>query len=326
MNKAVLLGGGSVYREQVEAQLKTPWQLFVVPDSEAGEAFAGERADARALVANWFNAKIPPGAEVRLLQVGGAGTDLVAFDQVPAAWSVCNAYGHEDGMAEYVLMTILAWQHRFLETANGFKQGSWAMSGHANAAPHLEAAGRTAAIIGLGRIGQAVAQRLKGIGMRVIGTNRTPREKPANVDELFAWAEMDRMLAAADFTVLACALTDDTRGLIDAGRLAAMPAHGVLVNVSRGGVADEQALYAALAERRIGGAILDTWYRYPSAAEPEPRPSAYPFHELANVIMTPHSSGWTDGLFRRRGGEIAANLDALAQGRPLINLVRPPQP
>ncbi|HET6468698.1 MAG TPA: hypothetical protein VFG43_10005, partial [Geminicoccaceae bacterium] len=67
----------------------------------------------------------------------------------------------------------------------------------------------------------------------------------------------------------------------------------------------------------------DVWWRYPSAEEPRPRPSALPFHELDNVVMTPHASGWTTGLFRRRGAQMAENLDRLARGEPLVNIVRP---
>jgi phosphoglycerate dehydrogenase-like enzyme len=99
---------------------------------------------------------------------------------------------------------------------------------------------------------------------------------------------------------------------------------GVIVNVARGAVIDEDALYAALAENRIGGAIIDVWWSYPSADKPEAPPSRHPFHKLTNVLRTPHSSGWTLGMRRRRAGQIAANLDHLARGEPLDNIVRPP--
>ena len=99
---------------------------------------------------------------------------------------------------------------------------------------------------------------------------------------------------------------------------------GVIINVARGPVIDEDALYAALAENRIGGAIIDVWWSYPSADKPEAPPSRHPFHKLANVLRTPHSSGWTLGMRRRRAGQIAANLDHLARGEPLDNIVRPP--
>ena len=97
----------------------------------------------------------------------------------------------------------------------------------------------------------------------------------------------------------------------------------VLINVARGALIDEQALFEALRERRIGGAALDTWYRYPSPEEPAVRPAERPFHELDNVVMTPHCSGWTEGLMARRFALIGDNLERLAAGRPLLNQVHP---
>jgi phosphoglycerate dehydrogenase-like enzyme len=91
----------------------------------------------------------------------------------------------------------------------------------------------------------------------------------------------------------------------------------VLINVARGPVVDEEALYQALREGLIGGAVLDTWYRYASPAEPDLRPSRQPFHELQNVVMTPHLSGWTEGLMPRRLAVIIDNIERLAGGRPL---------
>jgi phosphoglycerate dehydrogenase-like enzyme len=120
-------------------------------------------------------------------------------------------------------------------------------------------------------------------------------------------------------------LNDETRGLIDARRLALCKAELVIINVARAAVLDEEALYTALRERRIAGAVLDVWYSYPTGDHPAARPSRFPFHELSNVIMTPHCSAWTDGLIERRWGFIAANLDRLARGEPLQNVVLRPR-
>ena len=94
-----------------------------------------------------------------------------------------------------------------------------------------------------------------------------------------------------------------------------------LINLARGPIADEDALYHALRDGVIGGAALDTWWRYPSAAEPEPRPSRHPFHELPNVIMTPHCSPRTDGTIERRSRDVARNIDRFVRGEPLENVV-----
>ncbi|MCS6780908.1 MAG: 2-hydroxyacid dehydrogenase [Geminicoccaceae bacterium] len=321
MNEAVLLDMAVAYAEAVRARLRTPWRLTVLPTGSDPAAIAEALGRARAVVLTRFDGSLPLGPEIELLQVGGAGLDAVDLAAVPPRVAVCNAFGHEDGMAEYVIAAILAWRHRLLEMAASFKAGSWRFSGHIGDPPHGEAAGATLGIVGLGRIGTAIASRAAALGLEVLACNRSPRRHPA-VREVLPWDRLDELLPRVDFLVLACALDDTTRGLIDAGRLALMRSDAVLINVARGPVCAEADLFEALRTKRIGGAVLDVWWRYPSAADPAPRPSAFPFHELDNVIMTPHASGWTDGLFRRRGGQIAHNLDALAEGAPLINLVR----
>jgi len=109
--------------------------------------------------------------------------------------------------------------------------------------------------------------------------------------------------------------------LIDARRLSLMRSNAFLINIARGHVVDEDALYSALRGRRIGGAALDVWWQYPNAADPERRGSRHPFHELPNVIATPHNSGWTSGMVERRWNEIADNINRFARGDSLINLV-----
>jgi phosphoglycerate dehydrogenase-like enzyme len=99
----------------------------------------------------------------------------------------------------------------------------------------------------------------------------------------------------------------------------------VIINVARAAVLDEEALYTALHGHRIAGAVLDVWYAYPTADNPDARPSRFPFHELSNVIVTPHCSAWTDGLIERRWRFIAGNLDRLARGEPLHNIVLRPR-
>ncbi len=94
------------------------------------------------------------------------------------------------------------------------------------------------------------------------------------------------------------------------------------MNVGRGSVVDEQALYDVLRERRISGAVIDTWYVYPDEANPSPLPSALPFHELPNVVMTPHMSGWTQSTIERRRAAMAENVNKLERGAPLLNRLR----
>jgi phosphoglycerate dehydrogenase-like enzyme len=100
-----------------------------------------------------------------------------------------------------------------------------------------------------------------------------------------------------------------------------MKRSAILVNTSRGGIVDEGAVVEALRADRLGGAALDVWWQHWSPEHPDRRPSRLPFHELSNVIMTPHCSGWTAGMVRRRWDEVADNINRFVRGETLINVV-----
>jgi phosphoglycerate dehydrogenase-like enzyme len=270
------------------------------------------------LISLVWNASFPPAPKLRLIQSPGTGVDFIDFAAVPPGAHVCNCYGHAEGTAEYVMLAILLWCHvHFLPGARSFREeGSWRYSGRVNGPINDELYGRTVGIIGLGAIGRAVAERAKSFGTRVVGCNRTIRDVP-HVDRQYPLSQIDALLAESDFVVIAAALAPETERLIDAGRFAAMKRSAVLVNVGRGAIVDEDALYAALKDKRIRGATLDVWYAYPSKDNLTVAPSRHPFRELDNVWMTPHTSAWTTGMIDRRWSEIADNLDRLARGEPL---------
>jgi phosphoglycerate dehydrogenase-like enzyme len=129
------------------------------------------------------------------------------------------------------------------------------------------------------------------------------------------------LLAASDCLVICCPLTPETRGLLNGERLAWLKPGTHLINVARAEIVEEQALYAALKTGQLAGAALDVWYRYPLTGDERLLPATLPFHELDNVLMTPHLSAWTHAMIERRWTKMAANLDALAERRPLQNIV-----
>jgi phosphoglycerate dehydrogenase-like enzyme len=323
--QAVLLGkAASGHFARLKGKLTTPWRLARFDRPEPADSLAAALAGADAVIATSWGDKMPPAPRLRLLQVPGAGFEHVNFAAVPGQATICNAYGHAEGMAEYVLLAMLQWQHRFAEMHRAFRRGSWKHGAAAFGPLHGEVFGSTVGIVGLGRIGQAVAVRAKAFGMTVIAANRTPIAAPAGVDRLVGLDRLVELAGECDFLVVTLAQAADTTGLIGGEVLAAMKPTGVVINVGRGPVIAEDALYAALHEKRIGGAVIDVWYRYPSASDPAVRPSKHPFHELPNCYMTPHASGWTLGQAERRWSEIAINLDRLATGGALLNVIRPP--
>lgn len=300
------------------AKVRTPWSVERFLESDAKEELARALAGADVLISLVWNASFPRAPQLKLIQSPGTGVDFIDFAAVPEGVRVCNCYGHAEGTAEYVMLALLLWCHvNFLPGARSFREErSWRYSGRVNGPINDELYGKTVGVLGLGAIGRAVAERAKGFGTRVIGCNRTRREVP-HVDRLYGLDEIDAFLAECDFVIVAAALAPETEGLVDAGRFAAMKPSAVLVNVGRGPIVDEDALYAALKDKRIRGATLDVWYAYPSKDSLTIAPSKHPFHELDNVWMTPHTAAWTTGMVDRRWSEIADNLDRLARGEPL---------
>jgi phosphoglycerate dehydrogenase-like enzyme len=276
-------------------------------------------AEAELVVSHVWRPNLPPAPRLRLLQSATAGIDLIDLPSVPPGVTVCNVFGHEPAIAEYIMMTMLVLTHRLFDTVTAFRGGSWL--GGPGGAPHAEILGSTIGILGYGRIGREVARRAVGFGCKVVAANRNPIADKGDASEIYPLNELDRMLPRCDALVVAAGLAPETRGLIDARRLALMKPTAVLINIGRAAIVDEEALYTSLKDSKIGGAALDVWWRYPVPGTPDPRPSAFPFHELPNVLMTPHCSSSTEATRERRWAQAAANLDRFVRREPLMNVV-----
>jgi phosphoglycerate dehydrogenase-like enzyme len=279
-------------------------------------------ADAEIVVSHIWKKDFPEAPRVKLLQSVAAGIDMIDVPSLPRGVTVCNVAGHEQAIAEYVLMTMLAWQHRLIDIAAAFRGGVWSTGGGAGGGPtHGEIMNKTIGIVGYGKIGREVAKRAVGFGCRVIGANRSPIADKGDASEIYPLAELDRMLPLCDVVVIAAGLGPETTRLIDARRLGLMKPAAFLINIGRAGIVDEEALYTALKDNKIGGAALDVWWQYPTPDEPNRHGSRLPFHELPNVILTPHCSSATDGARDRRFNTVAGNLDRYVRGEPLNNIV-----
>jgi phosphoglycerate dehydrogenase-like enzyme len=307
---------------RILAKVKTPLETSILDDESDAAHLAPLLADAEIVVGHIWRAGFPAAPKLRLLQSVAAGLDLLDIEAVPKEVTVCNVFGHEPAIAEYAIVTMLVLTHRLFEAVTAFRAGSWVASPQfGGGSPHGEVLGRTIGIIGYGRIGREVAARAAGLKCRVLAANRSPVADPAPAETVFPLAEIDRMLPLCDTVLVACALVPETKGLIDARRLALMKPGTLLINVARAAIVDEDALYMALKDGHLGGAAIDVWWQYPTAAEPERRPSRRPFHELSNVLMTPHSSSSSEATADRRWSAVAGNLDRFARGKPLKNVV-----
>jgi phosphoglycerate dehydrogenase-like enzyme len=318
--KILLVGEAAEHVEDLRPHLDQPWEVLALPAEAAHSTGHDDRIDAADVVVSLRWPREPAAAPaLRLLHVPGAGLDGVDLAGLRPDTAVANVFEHEAPIAEFVLARLLEWEIRAGAMQAAFGPAQWAQQ-YRHRAPHGELHGRALGIVGYGRIGRAIATRAAAFGLRVTAVD--DYAKPDAAAAVRPTAELPELLAGSDYLVLACPLTPETTGLIDAAALAAMPAHAVLVNISRAPIVDADALYSALREERIGGAILDVWYRYPTGTDADPAPADRPFWDLPNAWCTPHSSAWTTQLPRRRYAVIADNINRLASGRPLRNLVR----
>jgi phosphoglycerate dehydrogenase-like enzyme len=304
---------------RVRAHLRMPCDVTVADEDDV----VAKLADVDVLVSMAFTREMGAAAgRLKLVQVPGAGLDRVDRTALPAGAWLANAYGHETGIAEYVLGAMLALTRDFVRLDASLRRGVWESQWAVGVAPPPtwpELAGRSVGIVGYGRIGQALARRARAFDMRVLAIRRDVRQSSADDLELLGGPEMlDEVLQRADYIVLTLPLSGATRGLIGPARLGLMKPTAMLINVSRAEIVDEAALYWALAERRIAAAALDVWYRYPTEAAPI-IPAHHPFHELPNVLMTPHVSGWTAGMLENRAKLIADNISRTTRGEPPLN-------
>jgi phosphoglycerate dehydrogenase-like enzyme len=196
----------------------------------------------------------------------------------------------------------------------------WAAQGRREWAPlrgdavPRDLARQTVLIVGLGTVGTAVARFCLSLDMHVIGVRRSPRRPEDPVHELHAPAALPELLPRCNWVVLACPLTPATRHLINAQTLARLPRGAFLINVARGGLADERAVIDALRSGQLGGAYLDVFER-------EPLPADSPLWELPNAIVSPHNASASAGNNDRALQIFLANLARWAHGRPLQNEV-----
>jgi phosphoglycerate dehydrogenase-like enzyme len=319
LNGPVAQPGAPILRQRFGAAAEV-----VEVDHRAADARAiSALAEAEILVSVDFDRSLPPMPRLRLLHIPAAGLDAVDLAAVPRGCRVCNVFEHDIGVSEYVMAALLDFTVGLAAKSERFRAGEWTHSPRLGAPFRPELAGSTVGIIGYGHIGRAVARRAKAFGLRVMALARTRRELDPPPDWLGEPPELPALLEAADFVVIACPLDEATRGLIGRNEFAHMKPDAVLINVARGPIVDEDALYEALENRTIRGAVLDVWYRYPEPGETVVRPSRHPFHHLDNVVMTPHCSGWTEGLMARRFAVIIDNIQRLREGRPLLNQVYP---
>ena len=242
------------------------------------------------------------------LSVAFAGLDvLLPFDD--ATLTVTNASGvAATEMGHYAIAAILGLFQDF----PGHYANQAARKWHYHEI--RSARNATIGIVGLGRSGRVIARMARAVGLRVVAC-RMRAEPSAEVDRVYAHADLHQMLGTVDATVLCAPLTSLTRDLFDEKAFAAMKRGSYFVNIARGAIVREEALIDALKSGQLGGAVIDV-------TRTEPLPAASPLWDAPNLFITPHCSSEYDGWVSDAASMFADNLERWIEGRPLENRVR----
>jgi phosphoglycerate dehydrogenase-like enzyme len=237
--------------------------------------------------------------------------ELVASDVV-----LTNAREvHGPVVAEHVIALIFAMAKKIPGSVLLQEKHVWGQQILWDEVPRVrEVAGATLGLVGLGSIGRPVVKSAKALGMRVIAVREHPEKGSEGADAVFGPAQIDEIFRQADYVVLAAPVTDGTKAIANAERLALMKPDACLINVGRGPLVDEAALAAALREKKIGGAALDVFPKEPLAADS-------PLWDVPNLLITPHTAALTDKLWERHYSLFSENLRRYLNGEPLLAVV-----
>jgi phosphoglycerate dehydrogenase-like enzyme len=287
--------------ELVEALAETDVPEAVVTRARTPDETAAALPDAAGLLTFAVDAeRLSAAANLRWVQALSAGVNHLDHDALRERDVVLtNAAGvHARNMAEQVIGSLIAFERGLLRAVRQQEAHVWRKF------PAGEIAGRTLGILGVGAIGGKVAELGRAFDATVVGTKRDTSTVPEAVDELYGADDHFEVIRRADYLVVACPLTEETRGLVGEDELRVLDRDAILVNVARGPVVDEEALVATLRRGELRGAALDVF-------EEEPLPADSPLWDLDNVLVTPHNAGYTPHWPERVAAVIEANYDAL---------------
>ncbi len=261
---------------------------------------------------------------LRMIQTFGAGVDRIDHDALLQRGDVvlCNAHLNAEEVAEYAISLLLALAKNLVVNDRTFRNGDWTYR-YGGPRPNIELRGKTCLIIGLGHIGAQVARRLQSFDVTLKAATRSGTTRHHDlVSSVTKFTELKSFVREADFVILTLPLTKESRGLVDDRFISWMKPSTLLVNISRGPIVDEGALFTALKEQRIAGAALDVWWNYPQDRDDAPCwPSKFPFHELDNVIISPHRAAYSESIVKEQISFVAENVLRFLRGDTPHNIV-----
>ena len=296
---------------------KVPGHDLVFPQTENVDEQAAAAAGADIVVGYRLPKKVADAApDLKAFLTGAAGVDLTVVESLKGRPKVLvgNSHANSLDVAEHALALAMDTAKLIGRGDRDMRRGDWTLRYNDVGGQLLS--GKTVLIVGYGAIGRAFAKLVAGFNMRVLGV-RAKAARGERDDLGVETVALEEGLPVADLVLVFAPLTHRTKRMIGKGEFQAMKPTSILVNISRGPVVDEDALYQALRTGTIGGAGIDVWYQYPTSSDDvkHTAPGKHPFHELDNLVMSPHRASYTERMHTAQWDDVVENIHRIERGQ-----------
>ena len=300
---------------------------FIIPKTNERETIKKYLKEVEVAIGGTFSKEdLEQTKKLKLIQIPFAGVDKLDFDLYKDRQDIyiCNIHANRNAVAEHAFALILTLAKNIVTNDRDLRLGRW--HGFSTKEPTIQLQGKSLGIIGLGSIGWEIAKIGHTLGMKVFALKRKIEEKDLEKKNILEFLgekkDLEKVIKESNFIVVTVPLTRETKRLIGEKELKLMK-EKYLINISRGTVIDEEALFESLKEQHLAGAAIDTWYQYPSSKQREVLPSKYDFHKLDNVVMSPHTAGYTDRALEENIKSVFNNIVKIYYGEEPENRIDP---
>lgn len=300
---------------------------FIIPKADEREEIKRYLPEVEVVIGGSFSKEdLDQAKKLKLFQIPFAGVDQLDLSLYKDRKDIfiCNVHTNRTAVAEHAFALMLALAKNIVTNDRDLRLGRW--HGFSSKEPTIQLQGKSLGIIGLGSIGWEIAKIGYALGMKIFALKREIKEKDLEkkkiLEFLGANKDLEKVIKESDFIIITVPLTQKTKGLIGKKELKLMQGK-YLVNISRGAVIDEEALFKSLEEHYLSGAAIDTWYQYPTNEQKEILPSQYNFHKLKNVVMSPHTAGYSDRALEENIKSVFDNIVRIYYGEEPENQIAP---
>jgi phosphoglycerate dehydrogenase-like enzyme len=281
--------------------------------------------DADILASNRVSSEyLEAASELKLIQTFSAGVEGIDLQAVKGKGNLvlCNSHINAEEVAEYAITLLFAVAKNIIPNDRELRKGDWVYA-FGGPSPNIEIRQKTCLLIGLGNIGSEIARRLQAFDVNILAATRSGVLRQSGlVDTIVKIEDVQPLVEKADFIILSLPLTPESEGLVDENFISWMKPSSIIVNISRGPIINENALFHALRDKRIHGAGLDVWWRYPSKWRGKGvPPTDLPFQDLDNVVVSPHRAGYSENTEREYFQFAAENILRYIRGETPLNVV-----